>query len=61
MFIAVEYVEGRLLAEFLREKGMAVETVLSPALMLNDDTASKYTITVDGKRYDPQIIIMGGN
>jgi hypothetical protein len=48
-------------AEFLREKGMAVETVLSPVLVLNDDTAFKYTITVDGKRYDPQIIIMGGN
>ena len=61
MFIAMEYVEGRPLSEFLREKGMAVETVLSPVLVLNDDTAFKYTITVDGKRYDPQIIIMGGN
>src|SRR5216684_905100 len=28
MFIAMEYVEGRPLSEFLREKGMAVETVL---------------------------------
>src|SRR5216683_518064 len=42
MFIAMEYVEGRPLSEFLREKGMAVETVLSPVLVLNDDTAFKY-------------------
>ncbi len=33
----------------------------SPVLMLNDDTAFKYTITVDGTPHDPQIIIMGGN
>ncbi len=32
----------------------------SPVLVLNDDTAFKYTITVDGKQHDPQIIIMGG-
>jgi hypothetical protein len=33
----------------------------SPVLVLTDDTAFKYTITVDDKSYDPQIIIMGGN
>ncbi len=30
-----------------------------PVIQVDQDTAFKYSITVDGKTYDPQIIIMG--
>jgi len=33
----------------------------SPVLLLSDDTAFNYKITVDGQAHDPQVIIMGGN